>query len=246
MKNKYLSILLVVIFISACTKDHMCDCFKNTGEIIKERREIASFDKIILNSQINLFLIQDSGNYVEVECGKKLINGIKTDVENGILTLKNTNKCNWMRSYKYPFNVYCHFTNFKKIEYNSSGNIKALGTQSYDTIQVDLWDGTGSVNMDVLARVVNIHIHTSPADVNISGNCNILNVYNRGEGTANCLGLNAENVWVDWRSTNDCYVNTPNNLSAQILYLGNVFYTGNPKIGSLVESERGRLIKLGN
>ncbi len=105
---KYLFFTFSLLFIS-CDKEEAWDCIKSTGEITTETRILENFNKIVLYDNINLWMIQDSTAYIEITAGKNLIPKISIEIENGILIIKNENKYNWLRSYKYSIDVYLHY-----------------------------------------------------------------------------------------------------------------------------------------
>src|SRR5690348_5293144 len=97
MKKGIYILLLGAIALSSCQK--LCDCAESTGSPTQETRSLSSFDRIIVDNNVNVVL-SIGPQQVTVEGGKNLLPNITTDVANGALTLKNKNICNWLRSYK--------------------------------------------------------------------------------------------------------------------------------------------------
>jgi hypothetical protein len=94
------SIMTISLFSLSCNKENRCDCFKSTGDITSESRNISDFKKIILEDNINLYITPDTIYSLTIEAGAHLLKSIKTEVTDSCLILKNENKCNWVRNYK--------------------------------------------------------------------------------------------------------------------------------------------------
>jgi hypothetical protein len=237
-----LMMLVTLVFtMEGCKKDR---CLKSTGSIIKEERQLGDFGKIILTDNINLYITQDSINRAEVEAGANLIPYIKTEVENRVLTVRDDNTCNWMRSYKKKINVYLHCRELFLLEYRGGGNVSGTNTIVSDTLELDFWDGSGSVTLDVNCRTVRMHLHTGPGDAFISGTTQNAYYYTRGNGLIRCDKLKSGYTLVDAAGTNDSYVHSSGMLIASIGYIGNVYYSGNPGLILPQINERGQLIPL--
>ena len=234
-------VLAIIMTLQACKKDK---CFKSTGKITTEERTLGDFREIILSGNINLYIKQDSMNSVTIEAGANLIPNIVTDVESGVLTIRNDNTCNWLRSFKKEINLYLHCRNLYYIEYKGAGNITGLNTIVSDTVQLDLINGSGTITLDVRCRSVRINLSTGCGDAEITGTTQSAIYYIRGTGAIRCSGLNAEYVYFDEKGTNDCYLNSSGELDGIIGYIGNVYYAGHPSVINVQVTERGKLIPL--
>ena len=76
------------------------DCFKSNGTEITDSRTPGQFKIIKTYDKIDLNITKGSEFKVEVVAGKNVIKNIKTKVADGILTIDNNNKCNFVRGYK--------------------------------------------------------------------------------------------------------------------------------------------------
>ena len=88
---KLFSILFCIVFLYSCNKENACDCIKRTGKIETQKRWVKNFDKIYVETDVNVFITQDSIFDVEVEAGKNIGWLIATDVVDGTLNIKNKN-----------------------------------------------------------------------------------------------------------------------------------------------------------
>jgi hypothetical protein len=239
-----LLIWVCMLGFTACEKEHCLDCFKGTGEIITEERTLENFNTINLSDRMNLYIQQDTVDKVIVEAGEKLISSVITEVDDGVLTIRDDNKCNWVRSYKKEINVYLHCSNLFMINYYGAGNVKSTNTIVSDSLALNFWDGSGVITLNVNCMMVKVALHTGPGDAEISGNTQYAAYYTRGNGQIRCSDLKSVNSDIDSKGTNDCYINCTGHLFARIGYIGNVYYSGSPTIIESEITERGQLIPL--
>lgn len=241
---RLLLLMLSLFFFEGCKKEHCLDCFKGTGDVINEERVIEEFYKISLSDRINLYITQDSINKVVVEGGEHLLPFVVTEVKDGILNIRDDNRCNWVRSFKEDINVYLHCKSIYLIEYTGSGEVRGLNTIHSDTIELNYWGGSGCITLDVECNMVKVHQHTGCGDAELSGKTGKAYYYNRGTGQARCRNLITSAAEIDSKCTGDSYIYTNHSLAAGVRYIGNVYYAGQPDIIYSEVTERGRLIPL--
>lgn len=231
--------LIVTILFSACKKENRCDCFKRTGSVIIETREISGFDKIYVEDNLNVFLTQDSIFSVKVEAGENIAPLIKTEVRNGTLYIKNDNRCNWTRSYDKPFNVYITMPVITYVTSDGTGNIKGLNTIKRDTIDVQI-KNSGNIELSLTSLKINSHMHGS-GDVTLSGTtyehaCDI-----GGTGYLYCTNLKTRYTFVHTFTTGICYVNCSGYLICIIDRIGDVYCYGHPATVAKTLNSSGKL-----
>jgi hypothetical protein len=168
--------------------------------------------------------------------------GITTEVEDGVLKIRDENQCNWVRSYKKEINIYLQCRELSKIIYSGAGNVTGMNTIVSDSMEYDFWSGSGVISMDIQCRLLHANMHTGPGDAILTGTAQSAYYYSNGNGKLKCDGLKAEHVDFDWVSTNDCWINCSNDLTGTIGYIGNVYYTGNPAVIQVQEKDQGQLI----
>lgn len=240
MKKLIFLILLSAMF--SCKKEDKWDCVKGTGDIIIEERNLEAFENIILNDNVNLFIRQDTFYSCKVEAGENLLPKIKTEISNNTLKISNKNTCNWVRSFKKPINIFLTFPKLYYIEYNGSGNIECADTLFSDSIRVDSWNGSGSIQMVINTKMSRFNLHTGPADIDISGYSGVNYLYLAGNGKADLSNLQNGYTFITSKSTNDTYINVSKELDSWIDYIGNVYYKGNPYSVKTKYTGSGRLV----
>ena len=239
------NILLIFLMLTlwSCSKDNLFDCFKGAGKTIKEQRDIYYFNSIHLRNNLNLILIQDSINKVIVEAGKNIQDGIKTEVENNMLVISNENKCNWVRSYDNPMNVYVHFKKLDSLYYSSSGDVNCSNIWKNDSIKLIVFEGGGSINLSIHTFKSQFHVRYGTVDLNVTGESQVNFISASGYGPVNCSSLRNVFTYIHNASTNNCFVYTTLYLDANISSVGNIYYRGNPQTVNEYISGSGRVIK---
>ena len=225
MKQLLLLSILGVVLIS-CKKENMGDCFKSTGIVKKETRMLEDFDSIYVDRRLNIVLVQDSVNFAVVEAGENLLGLIDTEVKNGKLTLQNNNKCNWVRSYKIPVNIEVHTNNLQHIVMWGVSYITNIDTLTFPKLVVEYRDASGKVELIVDNELTNIIQHTGAGDAIIHGKTEQLTVYMSSLTFGDYTDLQAQNVYVDNRSSADCKVLGNQTFSFRLRGDGNIYYKG--------------------
>ncbi len=241
---KYFCLSFIIIF-SSCKKGTLCDCFKSTGSIIKENRNISSdFTDIHISEKINLILTQSSGVSLTVETGSNLSPSIITTVEDGVLNIRDENKCNWVRKLDNFTNVYLSLPDIRHIRYSAYGNISTTNTFNIDTLTIDAWDGSGIIDLSINAKSTFFHFHTGPASLNVSGYSELCYIYSNAQGMIHCENMTTENTFVHSSGTGDTYIRVNKDLGYNILDVGSIYYYGDPVSVKGINTGKGQIIKL--
>lgn len=241
-KFNILILSAILLLFSSCKKDSWCNCLENTGGEHSEIRQIADFHTIEMDNNVDVILTPGTTTQVKVTCGKNLVDGIKTEVSNGILHISNINKCNWLRDFKNKFTVE---VTYKKLEYITNlgnGNLNCSDTLIADRFQVDSWNGTGVLNFIIDCREIYFKLHTGPGDIVASGKTGIMYVYTAGNGFVKVAAVESDNTYVTSKSTGDCEVSVSKTLEAIIEYHGDVYYKGVPTSIHTELTSSGKLI----
>ncbi len=244
MKGKFILILAFYFSITACKKANRFDCIKRTGEIQRESRTLGNIDIIDVQSNIDVLLIQDSVCFAEIEAGKNLISNIETSVVGNKLIVKNNNRCNYTRSYKYAIKIYIHFKKLNELIYEGTGPITSLNTIKNDKFTFNSWDGTDTVKLQLDVPLVYANIHTGVADLILTGQAEQLFAYAKGSGTFRMQAFKCTNVYTNNETSSDHYFWVENKLEALVQNVGNTYYKGNPAEITQINNHQGKLIQV--
>jgi hypothetical protein len=232
------------IIVFSCKKENMGDCFKGTGTITKETRILEDFDSIYIDRRLNVILVQDTVNFVVVEAGDNLLELIETEIKNGKLTLRNSNKCNWVRSYKIPVNIEVHSNNLEHIVMWGASYITNKDILRFPKLVIEYHDASGNVELTVDNQLTNIIQHTGAGDAIIHGKTEQLTVYMSSLAYGDYTDLIAENVFVENKSSADCKVLGKQTFSFRLRADGNIYYKGQGEIISEEKTGNGVIKKI--
>lgn len=221
---KFISI--VFILFSSCKKENRCDCIKRTGPIITEIRNVPAFDRIFTEQDVDVFITEDVVSEVKVEAGENIAPLVETIVEDGILIIRNKNRCNWTRSYKKPLNVYIKTPGLKYIHSNGSGTIKSLNTITVDSFDIQI-EGAGDIDLTVNNNKVISHIY-GIGNLTLHGNVNEHLCSIGGSSFLYASELNSGYTYLHSYTLGLCYIKTSSLLIYRIDNKGDVYCYGNP------------------
>ncbi|SHI93736.1 head GIN domain-containing protein [Algibacter luteus] len=244
-KLKYILICLIVM---ACDSENAGDCFQKSGSIIQQDIVVDSFDKILVNRDIELILKEDDNQKVTIETGENLLNDVVAEVIDGTLILTDNNTCNYVRDYGVT-KVYVNAPNITEIRSSTQYDVSSDGVLTYPNLNIlsEDFGAAGSFNVgDFRLQIDNTNLNVVFNNISIcyvSGQTENLNVI-FASGTSRFEGRNliAQKVTVSNRSSNDMIVNPQQELSGQILGIGDVISTNTPPIVNVEVLYRGRLI----
>jgi hypothetical protein len=233
------------LFYSSCEKDHMFDFMKSTGKDVVAYRNVSNnFAEVLVEDDIDLVLTQGSSYEIRLTGGENLLPGIDTEIGDSILTIRNNNKFNWVRSYDRKITAYITAPHFLRISYKGTGTVSNNDTIREDSIFITAYSGSGYLNLCIKTGLSHLALNTGSADFNISGISGSNFIFAGGYGPFHCLDLKTINTYMSNQGTNDCYISVKNHLEYEIKGLGNIYYSGNPPQVSGTITGKGKLIPL--
>ena len=242
--KQLLLVSIISIIVFSCKKENMGDCFKTTGLVKKETRILGDFDSIYVDRRLNIVLVQDSVNFAVVEAGEHLLEMIDTEIKDGKLTLRNNNKCNWVRSYKIPVNIEVHTNNLQHIVMWGASIITNKDTLRFPKLVVEYRDASGNLDLMVDNQLTNIIQHTGAGDAVIHGKTEQLTVYMSSLAYGDYTDLQAQNVYVESKSSADCRVSGNQTFTFRLRGDGNIYYKGQGEIISEEKTGNGVIKKI--
>ncbi|MFM7054450.1 MAG: GIN domain-containing protein [Bacteroidota bacterium] len=235
--------MIAAIVLNSCGKDPFCNCFESTGSNTSETRAVESFSTIEVFNNVNVNWHQSVDYKLVVTCGSNLLDGIQTDVEAGVLKIRNGNRCNWMRDPGNTFWVDVYSPAPSSIICRTVGDIICKDTIRNSVFLAESWDGTGTIKLILDVSEAYLKIHTGPVDIIAKGTTDYCYLYNTGNGYIRAEELQTRDAFVMSRSTGDCYVNSNTTLQVKIDYQGDIYYSGQPSSIQSQITGTGRLIR---
>ena len=240
--------IVSLFLIIACDSEDASDCFQEAGSIIQQEIIVSSFDKILVNRDIELIIKEGITQSLIIETGKNLINDVVAEVVDSRLTLTDNNTCNYVRDYGIT-KVYITSPYITEIRSSTQYEISSDGLLSYPSLTVLSEDFSvpGAFNVgDFRLQIDNTNFNLVFNNLSvcyISGQTDNLNI-TFAAGTSRFEGRNliAQKVTVSNRGSNDMIVNPQQEIKGTISGIGDVISVNVPPIIDVEEVYRGRLI----
>ncbi|WP_439151587.1 head GIN domain-containing protein [Winogradskyella sp.] len=241
-------IYIVVLCCFACDSEDAWDCFQTAGEIIETEIEIESFDRILVNRDIELVIKEAPEFKVTIQTGKNLINDVSVKVIDNQLILTDNNTCNYNREYGLT-KVFVEAPNLSEIRTSSQYEISSDGILNYNNLTLFSEDFYGESEFTVGDFKLSINSQSLFISSNnisffyIDGQVNNLFVgFYSGSGRFEGRNLEAQNIQVFHRGSNDMIVNPIQSLSGELRGIGNLIAVNEPPIVDVERFYTGRLI----
>lgn len=244
---KKLPYILLIVLIFACDSENASDCFQKTGKIIQDEVTLVAFNKILVNRDIEL-IVKEGAQKVVIETGENLVNDITAVVVDNQLILTDNNTCNYVRNYGVT-KVYVTAPNISEIRSSTQYDISSDGILTYPdlTILSEDFGAPGTItNGNFRLQIDNNSfrlVFNNLSNCFVSGNTNNLHItFASGNGRFEGENLNAQNIQIWHRGTNDMIVNPMQRIQGIISSVGNVISKNRPNKVIVEELYKGRLI----
>lgn len=236
---KLLNLILLCFLISACAKEQMNDCFTPLGEVVTVTRQLQDFEQIKGSDVIEVILIQDSSRAGEVEiiAPENLIPQIKTEVEDAVLHLRNTNTCNFVRSYNYTIVVKAYFKQLSQLVAESASKFT-----SHDTLYLQnlRFINNALSTSIILLNADEVFIQSkNSSETILKGRAKVLKGTIEEVSNLEARTLVSDEVLIDTHTPYDCFIQAQKGIYVNIYNSGNIFYLEEPTEYKLVGTNRG-------
>lgn len=244
MNNKVLVISLVLTALfSNCKREQMDDCFTGTGNTKTDNRPLEAFSHLVIDDLIEVTYVTAPTHSLRIKAGENLLEGIKTEVKDGVLHVQNENRCNWVRSFKKKIEITLFAPELQSLEMYGGSSFFCSDTIKTQEFRANLWSASGKLDVLLAADYVELKSHTGPADILAKGSCRELVAYSNGNGSLNSLALLSEKALVVNQNTGKIEVQVTQEMNVDLRGSGNIYYLGNPQI-TLLDEGKGNLISL--
>ncbi|WP_445385693.1 head GIN domain-containing protein [Robiginitalea sp. IMCC44478] len=236
------------LFLLGCGENSP-DCFQTTGDRISEELVLPAFSSIIVFENVRLVIRQGPEQLVRLETGSNLRAEVSAAVNSGVLELRNRNGCNLFRKYGQT-TFYVTTPDLTEIRSSSGLPIRSEGalgftdlrliSESFNLPEAETTDGSFELTLDTEAVSI---VANGISYYNLSGQTASLNVtIAAGDSRVEAENLEAGNVSINHRGSNEILVNPQNRISGIISGYGDVLSYSRPPEISVEETFRGRLI----
>ncbi|HSD13324.1 MAG TPA: head GIN domain-containing protein [Flavobacterium sp.] len=244
MRIKIASIIAIVSLLFSCSSEIFPDCYREPGATISRIDDVEAFNQINIAEGINLVVKQGEVAEVKVETGENLIDDVTTEVQDGVLYVKNELQCSLGTTV--PARVTVTAPDIVKIYSSSQYDVVSEGVLNfpYLNLQQGLFGKTASNIFDLNVNCQNLVVENNNTTIfRIKGTVNSLNVsFYAGDSRFEGADLTVQDVFVFQRSSNDIILKPANKIEGNIYSNGNIILLSRPPIMTVVQHYTGHIV----
>lgn len=216
---------LGIAVLASCQKG--TKCIHSMGENTKDTRYVLSFNRLRINSLMDVYWHLDTVNKVVITTGKNMLTYIKTEVSNNRLSITNENRCNWLRKYQ-RIKVDVYSPAFKYLDLYGNGDFYMTDTITVDSFMVDNWSDISKIKLMTHCQVFSYSQNAGTGDTYIDGSAAVSYLWVMGYGYVFACGLKTGYQYITHKSTGQLYVNVEKEVGARLFSSGNLYVFGHP------------------
>ncbi len=240
----FAGVVLLVLFQS-CGKAEERSCLKGAGDYTELMAPLDSIRHFVFNENIKYRIYQDEQRKVVIKGGANLVEHIEVNMVNDTLSVRNNNKCNFLRNNADIVEVEIHYPYLNTFFMDVTDSVVFENKIIGDFLGIEMKDGGGSMLLDVDLHRISIIVSQGAADFTLNGKADEAELKVQNNGSANAIRFRPGYVFVFQNSTADFFINL-DGTSALIIVdgTGNVFYENEP---GNIEAEgvgSGQIIRL--
>ena len=248
MKNKILYTLVFAIALFSCKKAGDRSCWKGSGDTESLTIALGDFHTLVVKPKVQVTLVPDTVNYLEIDGFENLNNQLTYEIVNGELTLVNSNKCDFLRSYKKKaIPVKVHFREMDFLDFHGTEPLYTQGVITGNKFDFQCIDGAGTVHLNVDVTNFSAVQGNGFGNYIVSGQCVSAKHILANNGYCDALNLSvSENLNVVNRSQADGKFNISNtqNVRLQTIAAGDIQYRGTAVNLEKSELSTGRIYQI--
>ena len=245
--KRLLKIIAVFVLLS-CDNDSSFDCFQTSCPIIQQEVSISSFEKILVNRDIELIVKDGIDFKVIIETGENLLNDIEAVVVDDELRISDNNTCNYVREYGIT-KVFVTTTNLSSIRSSTQYDISSDGVLNFSDLSLfsEDYNSPGSFTVGDFRMQINSDrleiVSNNISSFYISGQVEDLFVgFYSGAGKIHGEYLESQKVRIYHRGSNDMHVNPQESLNGELHGTGDLISNNNPTDIGVEQFYTGKLI----
>lgn len=228
MQTRIILLAVLVASLSAC--------IRSAGPLMTEDRDVAAFTGISLASSADVEIVQNEPYEVRVEAPDNLMPFIETEVDNGILEIRERRNNIWHGD---RVRIFVNMDRLTQASVSGSGDLLGRGFSARNVI-LDI-SGSGDMDLKLDADNVNASISGS-GDMELEGMAINLQFSISGSGDLRGRYFSVENADANMSGSGDAFITVTEELDANLSGSGDLEYWGNPPVVNSIVTGSGDLI----
>lgn len=240
----YLLLSLALFWVvSACNRPDAPDCLKRAGEETMETRHQGRLIEVLdVEDLMHVQVFRSDQPEIRVIGPQNLLSDLVSEWSDGVLRLRNENRCNWVRDLGIRLRVEVYTPELVAVRYKGQGDLTLEDVFEAATFSFDCRQGTGDIRLQILADSVNVQIHNGVANLQLEGEARSAALFNQGTGRLDASEFLTEAASCNNSSINQMLVRTSAYLFAFIGLRGDVVHFGQNQQVELEQEGEGELI----
>lgn len=238
--------ILSGVLLAGCAREQMDDCFTGMGPWELEDRHMAAIHTIELEDRIDLEITVDStldDTRLIVEAGRNVLPNVETEWLDGVLHIRNTMRCHWVRDMKRRPVVRVATGSLEGLVYRAVGDVRVKGPITGSTFRLEQWAGHGTVHLPLQVDTCWIGLHTGVGDAVVTGRVHTAHFYTSNFAHIDARALDAVKVLVNNSGTGDIRCRAREEAYLQIRDVGDIHLGGSPPVLDLLRTGTGSLFQ---
>ncbi len=242
---RIVAVLTIVGMTISCNSYNAQECFKTAGDSVLYNIPVSEFSSIRVGQGIELVIAEGTEQSVTVQTGSNIKEYITATVVDGELQLKNDVNCNWVRNYN---NTTITVTTpvLTQIVTATQWNVRSAGVLHFPQLSIlsGIFEESSSatVNLEMDNQNLTIEDNQNLYCI-ITGHVENLNVnFYAGDARFDGRNLDATNVKVFHRSSNDIIVKATNEVTGTVYATGNLVFVNHPPTVNVSTTYTGRVV----
>lgn len=224
--NRWAIIFGIVIGCVSCNKETAPDFLSSFGKVVAIEKETKPFNRVFIQDEFDVELIQDSQDRIEIAFGENVIDKIAAEVIDGELVLKNENKFNWVRKLGKRIQVKLHCAKIDVLKVEGDGTIFNRDTFYGDTLDF-IHSGTNSINLILKSEWATFRCSNS-GGLTLKGSCGILSGTIEETAVFDGKDFLASDAYLFQFSLANSFVRAEQLYGLKVFGKGNIFYMQEP------------------
>lgn len=241
---KYLVIISLFCCFASCQKANERACIKSYGDSSEIEIPIDSVSKFLLYKNLTYHIYQDTLRKVIIKGGSNVVTLVDVVNENNELSIKNSNKCNFLRDFDKQITVEIHYPFYSRIYSETEDSLLFKDTIHSNYLYIEQVLAGGHVDLNMVGGTLVMIASNGVGNYTVSGEVNHADLRIQSGASGNALDLKSPYFEIDQNSTGNLFVNLDSAEAVVIIKgTGNVIYTGEPDSVAITKIGVGELIK---
>lgn len=241
---KYFVFITSIVLLVACKKATERTCLKSSGDESQIEIPLDSVSNFMLYKDLNYHIYQDTLRKVIIKGGSNVITLVDVSNISGELSIRNKNRCNFLRDYDKRIQVEIHYPFYQRIYSETEDSLIFEDTIYSNNLYVDQAMGGGKVMLNIEGVSLVLLARNGVGSFEVSGHVNHADLRVQSGASGNARNLKSPNFELDQNSMGNLYVNLD---SAQAMVTikgtGDVVYSGDPDTIIVNQIGVGEIIK---